>query len=64
MDRAYALLDVKSVDAERRTFSGIASTPELDRQGDIVDPAGVTLPQPAARCCSITTSSNPSALSR
>jgi len=40
MDRAYALLEVKSV--ARRTFSGIASTPELDRQGDSYDPAGAT----------------------
>ena len=42
MERAYSLLEIKSVEAERRTFSGIASTPELDRSGDIVDPAGVT----------------------
>ena len=27
-------------------FSGIASTPELDRQGDMVDPAGVTFRNP------------------
>ena len=46
MDRAYALLNVKSVDAERRMFAGIASTPELDRQGDSVDPAGVTFRNP------------------
>jgi HK97 family phage major capsid protein/HK97 family phage prohead protease len=42
MDRAYALLEIKAVDAERRRFSGIASTPELDRQGDSIDPAGAT----------------------
>lgn len=42
LDRAYALLDIKAKDPERRTFSGIASTPDLDRQGDIVDPDGVT----------------------
>jgi HK97 family phage prohead protease len=46
MDRAYALLTVKSLDVERRTFSGIASTPELDRQGEIVDLAGVTFTNP------------------
>jgi HK97 family phage major capsid protein/HK97 family phage prohead protease len=46
MERAYSLLEVKSLSAERRTFSGIASTPELDRQGDIVDPAGVTFRNP------------------
>jgi HK97 family phage major capsid protein/HK97 family phage prohead protease len=38
MERAYTLLNIKSV--ARRTFSGIASTPELDRQGDSYDPAG------------------------
>jgi len=46
MDLAYALLDVKSVAPDRRTFAGIASTPELDRQGDMVDPAGVTFRNP------------------
>jgi HK97 family phage major capsid protein/HK97 family phage prohead protease len=46
MDRAYALLEIKSVDAERRTFAGIASTPELDRQGHSIDPAGVTFRNP------------------
>ena len=45
LDRAYALLEIKAVETERRTFSGIASTPELDRAGDIVDPAGVTFRQ-------------------
>jgi len=42
VERAYSLLEVKGVDAQRRTFSGIASTPELDRQGDSLDPAGAT----------------------
>jgi HK97 family phage major capsid protein/HK97 family phage prohead protease len=42
METGYALLEVKSVETDRRTFAGIASTPELDRQGDSVDPAGVS----------------------
>ena len=46
MDRAYALLEIKAVEPARRSFSGIASTPELDREGDIVDPAGVTFRNP------------------
>ena len=46
MDRAYSLLHVKSLDAPRRTFSGMASTPELDRQGHSVDPAGVSFRNP------------------
>lgn len=46
MDRACALLHVKALDPERRVFSGLASTPELDRQGHSVDPAGVTFKNP------------------
>ena len=42
MDRAYSLLEIKSVAPAGRRFSGIASTPELDRQGESVDPAGIT----------------------
>ena len=46
MDLAYALLEVKALEPERRTFTGIASTPELDRQGDVFDPAGATFRNP------------------
>ena len=46
MDRAYSLLEIKSVEPARRSFSGIASTPELDRQGEIIDLAGVTFRNP------------------
>ena len=46
VDRAYALLQVKSFDAARRTFTGIATTPTPDRSGDIVDPLGVTFRNP------------------
>ena len=46
MDRAYAWLHVKSIDDEAHTFAGIASTPELDRQGHSVDPRGVTFRNP------------------
>ncbi|MCM2503905.1 phage major capsid protein [Aureimonas altamirensis] len=40
MDRAYSLLEVKSFDNVRRIFRGIATTPHVDRVGDIVDPLG------------------------
>jgi HK97 family phage major capsid protein/HK97 family phage prohead protease len=43
---AYSILHVKSLDTERRTFSGLASTPELDRQGHRVDPDGATYRNP------------------
>lgn len=45
-DRAYALLTVKSFDVERRSFSGIATSPDLDRHGHSVDPAGITFTNP------------------
>jgi HK97 family phage major capsid protein/HK97 family phage prohead protease len=41
MDRAYSLITVKEMDDERRVIRGMATTPEVDRQGDIVDPFGV-----------------------
>lgn len=46
MDRAYALLTVKAVDAEKRLITGTATTPEPDRLGDIVEPLGVTFKNP------------------
>jgi len=42
IERAYSLLEVKSLDEDRRTISGMATTPETDRVGDIVDPMGAT----------------------
>ena len=42
MQHTWAVWHVKSLDDERRTISGIASTPSLDRQDQILDPAGVT----------------------
>jgi len=42
----YAVLTVKAFDEERRTISGIATTPDTDRHGDIVEPSGVTFTNP------------------
>lgn len=39
-NRAYSQITVKSFDEDRRVFSGVASTPEVDRVGDIVEPSG------------------------
>lgn len=36
----YSFLTIKQVDEENRTIMGIATTPEVDRQGDIVEPKG------------------------
>lgn len=46
IERAYSLLHVKGVDAERREFSGIATSPTPDRVGDVVEPKGVQFKNP------------------
>lgn len=46
MNRAYSLLEVKAVDDESRTITGIATTPSPDRMGDIVEPLGVKFQNP------------------
>jgi HK97 family phage major capsid protein/HK97 family phage prohead protease len=46
LTRAYAVLTVKAVDHEQRTIAGIASTPEPDRMGDVVEPLGITYKNP------------------
>jgi HK97 family phage major capsid protein len=46
VDRAYALLHVKTFDAAARSFAGIATTPTPDRMGDVIDPLGVTFKNP------------------
>lgn len=38
--RAYATFVTKGIDEDKREISGIASTPETDRSGDIVEPLG------------------------
>lgn len=40
MNRAYSILDIKSVDEEKRVITGMATTPNPDRVGDIVEPLG------------------------
>ena len=46
MNRAYSVLTVKTVDAEQRRISGIATTPTPDRMGDIVEPLGIEFKNP------------------
>lgn len=38
--RAYSMLEIKAFDDEAREITGIATTPEPDRMGDIVEPLG------------------------
>lgn len=46
MQRAFTLLTVKSIDEEKRTISGVASTPSPDRVGDVVEPLGARFKMP------------------
>lgn len=46
MNRAYSILNIKAMDAETRTITGLATTPEPDRMGDIVEPLGVKFRNP------------------
>ena len=46
MNRAYSILEIKSVDDERRVIRGMATTPTPDRMGDIVEPLGVKFKNP------------------
>lgn len=45
-EKLYSFLHVKEFDDEKREFRGMATTPEVDRQGDIVDPMGVKFKNP------------------
>jgi phage head maturation protease len=42
----YSQLTITKANAEAREFEGIASTPEIDRMGDSVDPKGATFVNP------------------
>src|SRR5688572_24338923 len=46
--RAYSTFAIKSIDEAQGLIEGVASTPETDRQGDILEPDGAqfTLPMP------------------
>lgn len=46
MRRAYSVLHVKSVQEEERVIRGIATTPNTDRMGDIVEPLGCQFKNP------------------
>lgn len=48
LHKSFGSFEIKSVDEEKRTFKGIASTPNQDRSKDIMVPSGVKfeLPMP------------------
>lgn len=45
-DNCFSILEIEKFDEDRRTFSGIASTPAPDRDGDVVEPLGVSYQNP------------------
>jgi HK97 family phage prohead protease len=45
-NRAYSILEVKSVDEDKRVIRGVATTPSVDRVGDIIEPEGVKFSNP------------------
>lgn len=45
-NRAYSVLSIKAIDDETRTFRGTATTPSVDRVGDIIEPLGVKFANP------------------
>lgn len=45
-NRAYAFLEIKAVDNDKRIITGVATTPAVDRVGDIIDPLGVEYKNP------------------
>jgi HK97 family phage prohead protease len=47
-NRAYSFLQIKSIDEDNRVIRGIATTPTVDRVGDIIDPLGVKFTNPLA----------------
>jgi HK97 family phage prohead protease len=46
LERAYSLLEIKAVDDDKRELTGIATTVETDRMGDIVEPKGAEFKLP------------------
>lgn len=45
-NRAFARLDIKAVNEDRRVIRGVATTPTVDRVGDIIEPLGVHFRNP------------------
>ena len=46
MNRAYSILEIKTVSDDQRIITGTATTPSPDRVGDVVEPLGVKFKNP------------------
>jgi len=47
LEKSFSTLEIKALHEERREIEGIASTPTVDRVGDIVEPAGLSFSKEA-----------------
>ncbi|MFL9976063.1 HK97 family phage prohead protease [Paraburkholderia graminis] len=47
MEKSFSTLEIKALHEERREIEGIASTPTVDRVGDIVEPTGLSFSKEA-----------------
>lgn len=45
-NRAYSLIEVKNLDESKRTFTGWATTPDVDRVNDTINPLGAKFSNP------------------
>lgn len=41
MNKAYSVVEIKEIDEEKRVIRGVATTPSVDRVGDVIEPLGV-----------------------
>jgi len=46
LNRAYSILEIKTVNEDKRVIKGVATTPSADRMGDIVESLGVRFKNP------------------
>lgn len=46
MNKAYSLIEIKSVDEGSRTIKGVATTPSPDRMGDVITTEGIVFKLP------------------
>jgi HK97 family phage prohead protease len=45
-NRAFSTFQIKSIDEGKRVITGVATTPNVDRVGDIIEPLGVKFTNP------------------
>jgi HK97 family phage prohead protease len=46
VQKAYSAIEIRALDVGNRTFSGLATTPAMDRVGDTINPMGAKFSNP------------------